>query len=120
MVLFRRMAIGILLLAVLGILVGGLIAMGHWQHPRGIVATRVLAVVFMVCDVAIGTSLITLLLVKDRRPPMWVVAALSCSIALLIAGVVFAIWTTTSTPTPTVRPGPSAGPSLPHVHEVPL
>ncbi len=33
-----------------------------------------------------------------RRPPMWVVAALSCSIALLIAGVVFAIISTTSNP----------------------
>ncbi len=33
-----------------------------------------------------------------RRPPMWVVAALSCSIALLIAGVVIAIISTTSPP----------------------
>ncbi len=31
-----------------------------------------------------------------RRPPMWVVAALSCSIALLIAGVVIAIISTTA------------------------
>lgn len=41
-----------------------------------------------------------------RRPPMWVVAALSCSIALLIAGIVIAIISTTNT-TPT-RPS-SAG-----------
>jgi hypothetical protein len=34
-----------------------------------------------------------------RRPPMWVVAALSCSVALLIAGVVFAIISTTSNST---------------------
>jgi serine/threonine-protein kinase len=33
-----------------------------------------------------------------RRPPMWVVAALSCSIALLIAGIVIAILSTTSSP----------------------
>jgi len=33
-----------------------------------------------------------------RRPPMWVVAALSCSIALLIAGVVIAIISSTSSP----------------------
>jgi serine/threonine-protein kinase len=41
-----------------------------------------------------------------RRPPMWVVAALSCSIALLIAGVVIAIVSSTSgSPTPkTVNP----------------
>jgi hypothetical protein len=31
-----------------------------------------------------------------RRPPMWVVAALSCSIALLIAGIVIAIVSSTS------------------------
>ena len=35
-----------------------------------------------------------------RRPPMWVVAALSCSIALLIAGVVIAIVSSTGTSTP--------------------
>jgi eukaryotic-like serine/threonine-protein kinase len=34
-----------------------------------------------------------------RRPPMWVVAALSCSIALLIAGVVIAIISSTNAPT---------------------
>ncbi|WP_146652049.1 serine/threonine-protein kinase [Labilithrix luteola] len=33
-----------------------------------------------------------------KRPPMWVVAALSCSIALLIAGVVIAIVSSTGTP----------------------
>jgi serine/threonine-protein kinase len=42
-----------------------------------------------------------------RRPPMWVVAALSCSIALLIAGVVIAIYTTASGPSArTNGPGP--------------
>lgn len=41
-----------------------------------------------------------------RRPPMWVVAALSCSIALLIAGVVLAIVSSSGGPTPT-RPTPS-------------
>jgi len=35
-----------------------------------------------------------------RRPPMWVVAALSCSIALLITGVVLAIVSSTSSPAP--------------------
>jgi serine/threonine protein kinase len=40
-------------------------------------------------------------LAYKRRPPMWVVAALSCSIALLIAGVVIAIVSSTSSgPTP--------------------
>lgn len=49
-----------------------------------------------------------------RRPPMWVVAALSCSIALLIAGLVVAVVMTASTPTksgsgtkaePSAKPG---------------
>jgi eukaryotic-like serine/threonine-protein kinase len=44
-----------------------------------------------------------------RRPPMWVVAALSCSIALLIAGVVIAIISTTSNAPPpqATRPNPA-------------
>jgi serine/threonine-protein kinase len=33
-----------------------------------------------------------------RRPPMWVVAALSCSVALLVAGILIAILSTTSPP----------------------
>lgn len=53
-----------------------------------------------------------------RRPPMWVVAALSCSIALLIAGLVVAVVMTASTPSksgtgtktdPSAAPGTSAG-----------
>jgi serine/threonine-protein kinase len=45
-----------------------------------------------------------------RRPPMWVVAALSCSIALLIAGVVIAIVSSTSG-TPSPKTAGSAAPS---------
>ena len=45
-----------------------------------------------------------------RRPPMWVVAALSCSIALLIAGVVIAIVSSTSG-TPSPRPTASGAPN---------
>ncbi|HEY8077494.1 MAG TPA: protein kinase, partial [Labilithrix sp.] len=44
-----------------------------------------------------------------RRPPMWVVAALSCSIALLIAGVVIAIVSATGAPSQAARTAPSAG-----------
>ncbi len=44
-----------------------------------------------------------------RRPPMWVIAALSCSIALLIAGIMIAILTTTSSSTiQATRPGTTA------------
>ncbi len=51
-----------------------------------------------------------------RRPPMWVVAALSCSIALLIAGVVIAIVSSTNgSPSPkgvaSGAPSGVAGPS---------
>lgn len=50
-----------------------------------------------------------------RRPPMWVVAALSCSIALLIAGVVIAIVSSTGSPSPPKAgaagaPGTASGP----------
>jgi len=46
-----------------------------------------------------------------RRPPMWVVAALSCSIALLIAGVVIAVISSTSSPSAPkgTAPSPTAG-----------
>ncbi|MBX3233625.1 MAG: protein kinase, partial [Labilithrix sp.] len=47
-----------------------------------------------------------------RRPPMWVVAALSCSVALLVAGIVIAIISTTN-PQPVAKStapvGSSAG-----------
>lgn len=49
-----------------------------------------------------------------KRPPMWVVAALSCSIALLIAGVVIAIVSASSgppSPSPTPRASSSSSPS---------
>lgn len=51
-----------------------------------------------------------------RRPPMWVVAALSCSIALLIAGVVIAIVSASSSPSekekaPRANGSASASPS---------
>lgn len=45
-----------------------------------------------------------------RRPPMWVVAALSCSIALLIAGVVIAI-VSSSSGSPAPKPSRSTAPS---------
>lgn len=44
-----------------------------------------------------------------RRPPMWVVAALSCSIALLIAGIVIAIASSTGGSSSTPRASGSAG-----------
>ena len=48
-----------------------------------------------------------------RRPPMWVVAALSCSVALLFAGIIIAIISTTSPSPKTAQNNPtgSAAPS---------
>ncbi len=42
-----------------------------------------------------------------RRPPMWVVGALSCSIALLVAGIGIAIYSATSAPPKRAQPTPS-------------
>jgi serine/threonine-protein kinase len=50
------------------------------------------------------------------RPPMWVVAALSCSIALLVAGVVVAVFSATSpskAPTPATSSGPRSTAATP-------
>lgn len=44
-----------------------------------------------------------------RRPPMWIVAALSCSVALLVAGVVVAIISWTSPQQPRPNEGASGG-----------
>ena len=46
-----------------------------------------------------------------RRPPMWVVAALSCSIALLIAGVVIAVISSTNAPSAPKAAGPAGAPT---------
>ena len=53
-----------------------------------------------------------------RRPPMWVVAALSCSIALLIAGVVIAIASATSAPPKNANGAGSAGSPAPTIGSV--
>jgi hypothetical protein len=43
----------------------------HWLPSRGVWATRWVAVAFLICDIAISASLITLLITKERRPPLW-------------------------------------------------
>ncbi len=56
-----------------------------------------------------------------RRPPMWVVAALSCSIALLIAGVVIAVISSTSAPpSPSKATGPGSTSTTTAVSPPPL
>ena len=44
----------------------------HWLPAHGVIATRALAAAYLLCDVAISTSLITLLVMQDRRAPTWV------------------------------------------------
>jgi hypothetical protein len=43
----------------------------RWLPTRGIWATRWVAVAFLICDVAVTVSLITLLVTGERRPPAW-------------------------------------------------
>ena len=43
----------------------------HWLPSRGVWATRWVAVAFLICDVAISASLVTLLVTQERRPPAW-------------------------------------------------
>jgi hypothetical protein len=68
----RRIVLGLLALTAVAVAVGALVAIGHWLPTRGILATRILAVAYLVCDVAIGSSLVILLVVRGRRAPEWV------------------------------------------------
>jgi hypothetical protein len=40
-------------------------------HHGGVLATRALAVTFLICDVSVSTALLTLLIINDRRAPLW-------------------------------------------------
>lgn len=40
-------------------------------HQGGVVATRAMAVAFMLCDIAIASSLVLLLVARENRPPAW-------------------------------------------------
>jgi hypothetical protein len=43
----------------------------HWLPSHGVWATRWVAVSFLICDLAISVSLLTLLITRERRPPVW-------------------------------------------------
>jgi hypothetical protein len=45
--------------------------MGHWLSSGGTTGTRFLALCFLASDVVISSSLILLLLMKDRGPLAW-------------------------------------------------
>src|SRR5712692_49344 len=52
----------------------GLLAMGLTDHGlpgRSVIVTRLVAAAFLLSDVAISASLITLLVTHDRRAPVW-------------------------------------------------
>jgi hypothetical protein len=52
----------------------GLLVVGLHDHGlsgRSVIVTRMVAVAFLLSDVAISASLITLLVTQDRRAPAW-------------------------------------------------
>jgi hypothetical protein len=44
----------------------------HGLNLRGAAAVRTLAVSFLACDLAIAASLVTLLVLPERRMPVWI------------------------------------------------
>ena len=44
----------------------------HGLPGEPVMATRTMAAAYLLCDIAISASLITLLVFSDRRPPAWV------------------------------------------------
>ena len=40
-------------------------------HHGGVMATRAIAATFLLCDLAVSTSLLTLLIITERRAPAW-------------------------------------------------
>jgi hypothetical protein len=72
MAVLRRFAPVLFLVTLIAVAVGVMIAIvAQVRSPPSeeVIATRVLAVAFMVCDVAITSSLITLLILRRRRLP---------------------------------------------------
>jgi hypothetical protein len=74
--LLRRIAPVVLLLAVISIALRGLIAM---SQQGGVMATRAMAVAFIVCDIAISSSLVILLITRELRAPAWIERRLPAS-----------------------------------------
>jgi hypothetical protein len=72
--LVRWIAGSVLLLALAGLAALLLFMTGlPWEGPpaRRALVTRILAITFVACDVAVSASLITLLVLQDRRAPVW-------------------------------------------------
>jgi hypothetical protein len=68
MAVLRRTAPWIILFAALGTALVTLIVM---SQQGGVKLTRAVAVLFVICDVAISSSLVTLLITRDRSAPTW-------------------------------------------------
>ena len=68
MTLMRRIAPVVLLLVAISMVLRGLLAMSQQGE---VMATRAMAVAFIICDVAISSSLVLLLLTRDLRAPAW-------------------------------------------------
>jgi hypothetical protein len=74
MVVLRRVVPVLIVLAVIAVILGGLVALSRQLHElsaRDVMTTRVFAAAFIVCDLVIGAALVTLLVIRDRRPPVW-------------------------------------------------
>ena len=69
MTVLRNIGLGLLLLVAAGAAARGLMVMRDWLSTGGVLGTRLLAVCFLATDVMISSSLIILLLVRDRRSP---------------------------------------------------
>ena len=68
MTLLRRVAPVVLLLVAISMVLRGLMVMSQQGE---VMTTRAMAVAFLMCDVAISSSLVLLLLTRDLRPPPW-------------------------------------------------
>jgi hypothetical protein len=73
---FLRRIAPIIILTAIGIALGGLMAM---TRQGGVAALRGMAVLFLICDVAISSSLVLLLLTGPLRAPAWLERRLPAS-----------------------------------------
>lgn len=64
--------LGIGVLGMLARLLFAISGQTHWSPKHDVGLTRMLAGAFLISDLAIGLSLITLLTMSDRRAPTWI------------------------------------------------
>jgi hypothetical protein len=67
----RRLALAVAVVIALAVLARGLLIGMHWLMGRGVLGTRVMAIFYMICDVSVVSSMLLLLITRERRPPIW-------------------------------------------------